>query len=95
MIDGSEGEKTTSSCNSYGTCGPRKNFFAWMPLRSTDIVSKESGGITQHIGAYQIETPEDKQIITFIDTPGHAAFSAMRARGANITDIVSISSGSR
>ena len=56
-------------------------------IRSTDIVSKESGGITQHIGAYQVET-KDKQTITFIDTPGHAAFSAMRARGANITDIV-------
>ena len=56
-------------------------------IRSTDIVSRESGGITQHIGAYQIETPDD-QLITFIDTPGHAAFSAMRARGANITDIV-------
>ena len=56
-------------------------------IRSTDIVSKESGGITQHIGAYQVVT-KDKQTITFIDTPGHAAFSAMRARGANITDIV-------
>ena len=56
-------------------------------IRSTDTVSKESGGITQHIGAYQVVTKE-KQTITFIDTPGHAAFSAMRARGANITDIV-------
>jgi len=56
-------------------------------IRSTDIVSKESGGITQHIGAYQVVTKENKTI-TFIDTPGHAAFSAMRARGANITDIV-------
>jgi len=56
-------------------------------IRSTDIVSKESGGITQHIGAYQVET-KDSEIITFIDTPGHAAFSSMRARGANITDIV-------
>ena len=56
-------------------------------IRSTDIVSKESGGITQHIGAYQVET-KDNQTISFIDTPGHAAFSAMRARGANITDIV-------
>jgi len=56
-------------------------------IRSTDTVSKESGGITQHIGAYQVVTKE-KQTITFIDTPGHAAFSAMRARGANITDII-------
>jgi translation initiation factor IF-2 len=56
-------------------------------IRQTDIASKESGGITQHIGAYQIKR-EDGKIITFIDTPGHEAFSAMRARGANITDIV-------
>jgi translation initiation factor IF-2 len=57
-------------------------------LRETDIVSKESGGITQHIGAYQIVTLFSEAKITFIDTPGHAAFGEMRARGANITDIV-------
>ena len=56
-------------------------------IRSTDVVSKESGGITQHIGAYQIATTNNNKI-TFIDTPGHAAFSAMRARGANVTDII-------
>ena len=55
-------------------------------LRNSNIVSGESGGITQHIGAYQI-TYEDKKI-TFIDTPGHAAFTEMRARGANVTDII-------
>ncbi len=56
-------------------------------LRDTNVVSGEYGGITQHIGAYQIKTTEGK-LITFIDTPGHAAFTEMRARGSKITDIV-------
>ena len=56
-------------------------------LRNSNVVSGEHGGITQHIGAYQVETPE-KKVITFIDTPGHAAFTEMRARGSKITDIV-------
>jgi translation initiation factor IF-2 len=56
-------------------------------LRDTNVVSGEHGGITQHIGAYQVRT-DDKKIITFIDTPGHAAFTEMRARGSKITDIV-------
>ena len=56
-------------------------------LRDANVVSGEHGGITQHIGAYQVKTGKN-QIITFIDTPGHAAFTEMRARGSKITDIV-------
>jgi translation initiation factor IF-2 len=57
-------------------------------IRNTNVVAGEAGGITQHIGAYQIEINKNK--ITFIDTPGHEAFTAMRARGANVTDIAVI-----
>jgi len=55
-------------------------------IKSTDIVSKESGGITQHIGAYQVKYKKD--LITFLDTPGHEAFTKLRAYGANVTDII-------
>lgn len=57
-------------------------------LRKSSVVEQEHGGITQHIGAFQVVTPVSKRKITFLDTPGHAAFLKMRERGANITDII-------
>jgi len=62
-------------------------------IRKSNVASREHGGITQHIGAYQVEAGKEKHLITFIDTPGHEAFAKMRSRGAAVADIASCGCG--